>query len=185
MQQRAEIVEWDWVQGEVNFEEGEDVDRYLIFAQDGILRAQFLNMLLDVLHAWLLVAVARVEFADVVGEIFEFGLGKFVATGCAEEGGKRFLEDGVVRNVGRDFVPLESRFVHEGEFSFGAKAEKGGEPLKCFDIARRRVDAALDFAPVARIEAGLFAKVAQGKASFQAELFNGVAEHTLFLIILW
>ena len=51
MQQRAEIVEWDWVQGEVNFEEGEDVDRYLIFAQDGILRAQVVNFLPDVLHS--------------------------------------------------------------------------------------------------------------------------------------
>jgi len=131
------------------------------------------------------VAVARVELADVVGKIFEFGLGEFMPAGGAEEGGKRFLEDSAVRNIGRDFVPLQGSFIHEGEFSFSGKAEKGSEPLECFDIARRRVYAALDFAPVARIESGLFAKIAQGKASFQAKLFNGVTEHTLFSITLW
>jgi len=150
-------------------------------AQHGVLRAQFLNLLPDVLHTWLLIAVARMEFADVFGKVVEFGLGKFVAASSAEESREGFLEDDVVHDVGRNFVPLEGGFIHKGEFSCSGKAEKGGQALKGFDIAWRRVDAALDFAPVARIEAGLFAEVAQGKAFFQAEFFNGVIKHILLI----
>ena len=112
-------------------------------------------------------AVARVEFADVVGKVLEFGLSKFVAAGCAEESGKCFLEDGVVRNVHRDFVALEGGFIHEREFFCSGKAEKSGQSLECFDIARRRVDAALEFAPIPRVQASLFAEVAQNRLCAQ------------------
>ena len=115
------------------------------------------------LHDEGLIAVARMEFADVVGKIFEFGLSKFVAAGCAEESGEGLLEQGVVGNVGRDFVALEGGFIHEREFFWSGKAEKSGQSLECFDIARRRVDAALEFAPIARVQASLFAEVAQNR----------------------
>jgi len=107
------------------------------------------------------------ELADVVGKIFEFGLSKFVAAGCAEESGEGLLEQGVVGNVGGDFVALEGGFIHEREFFCSGQAEKGGEPLKCFDIAQRRVDATLDFAPIARVQASLFAEVAQNRLCAQ------------------
>jgi len=173
----AKIVEGDRVQAEVHFKEGEDVNGCVVFAQDGILRAQILNFLPDVLHARLLMAVSRMEFADVVGKVLEFRLSKFVAASGAKESGKGFLKDGVVRNVSWNFVPLERSFIHKGELSCAGKAEKGGQPFECFDIARRRVDAALDFAPVTRVQTSLFAKISQGKALFQAKGFNGVTEH--------
>jgi hypothetical protein len=46
----TQIIEGDWIQAEVNFQEGENVNGYLIFAQDRILGAQMFDSLPDVLH---------------------------------------------------------------------------------------------------------------------------------------
>src|SRR5947209_1574943 len=66
-------------------------------------------------------------------------------------------------------ISLRWRAASSMNASFFApgQAEKGGEPLKCFDIAQRRVDATLDFAPIARVQASLFAEVAQNRLCAQ------------------
>lgn len=121
---------------------------------------------------------------DIGGEVFEFCLGEFVAASCAEESGKSFPKDDVVGNVGGDFVALKRGLIHKGEFFCAGKTEKGGKAFECFDVAWGRVDAALDFAPVARIQTGAFAEIAKGKALFQAKSFNGITKHVV-LFCLW
>jgi|SRR4051812_39214657 hypothetical protein len=133
----------------------------------------------------LLVAIAGMEFADVLSQAFQLGLSQLVAAGRPEEGGEGFLQDHVISDISRNFSALDGCFVHEGELVVAFKTEKICQTLENFHVAGGRIDAALHFAPVTRIEAGLFAKIAEGKAFLETEFFDGIAEHIKSRIVLW
>ena len=71
-----------------------------------------------------LVAVCGVQFLDVLGEARQFLLGEFVATGGTKKGGKRALEDDIIRHIRRSFAPLKRRFVHESQLRSTSEAEE-------------------------------------------------------------
>jgi hypothetical protein len=95
--------------------------------------------------------VRGVELADVCSQVLKFLFAELVPSCSSKERWEGFLQDGVFRHIGRNFAPLESRLVNEGEFRGSGEAEKIGQALQKTDIARRRVHPALDLAPIAWI----------------------------------
>ncbi len=165
-----QVVERDGIQTEIHLEKGEHVDGCAIFFQKLKLRPQLVNFPPNVVHGWGgLLAVGGVQFLDVLGEARQFLLGEFVATGGTEEGGKRPLEDRVIGYIGRNLMSLKRRFVHESQFRRTGEAEEIRQTLQQSDVARWRIHSAFDLAPIAWIETGLRAEVAQGESFLKTQ----------------
>ena len=103
----------------------------------------------------------------------------------AEECGKRLLENGIVGDIRRDLPPLERRRIHECQLLGPGQTEKIRQPFQNPHVARRGIHPALDLAPVARIKPDPLAKIAQRQPLLQAQGFDGVCEHILFVVELY
>ena len=102
------------------------------------------------------------QFFYVLREVLQFLLAEFVTLGSSEEGRKRPLKDCVIGYISGNFAPLKSCFVHESQFVRASESKEIRQSLQKRDVARRWIYAALNLAPIARIEAVLSAEVAQG-----------------------
>ena len=173
-----QVVERDGVQTEIHLEKGEYVDGRAIFFQKIKLRTQLVNFPPNVVHGSVgLLAVCGVQFLDVLGEARQFLLGEFVATGGTEEGGKRTLEDSMVSHISGNLAPLKGGLVHEGQLLGTGEAEEIRQPFQKPDVAGWRIHSAFDLTPIAWIETGLRAEVAQGETFLKTQVFDGVIEH--------
>ncbi len=121
--------------------------------------------------------VRSMEFADVVSEALQFGLGEFVAPCRSEKGGKGFLQNDVICHIGRDFPALQCGFIHKGKLPGPGEPEKLGQPFQNTNITGRRIHAAFHFAPVARVKPDLLAEVPQGHSLLKAQGFDGIVKH--------
>lgn len=118
-----------------------------------------------------------VELSYFGGECLQALGAQLMFTCGAEERRKRFLKQFVISEVRRQLLATDRSRIEELLFLLAAQPEERREAFEKFDIARRRVDAAFDFAPVAWVDADSLAKFAERQPLFDAQVFDEFVEH--------
>jgi len=119
-----------------------------------------------------------VQFADILGKRQQLFFCQFVSPICPEERWQRLREQFVLGKVARQLVPSDRSRIEELLLLLPNESKKTCEFLKEANIIRGWVDAALDLAPVAWINAELLAEFAQLQAFCDAELFGEFRKHS-------